>query len=128
MSSPDELFRLADQQEELGDTDGAMQSWRKLSSIAPRPEVFLRLAQLAWSLGDTAEAKRGFQQAIEADESSTLGYIALGSIALEAGENREAERLLSKAISYDEDATAYCLRGVSVFRRKGPYLFKTFPP
>jgi Tfp pilus assembly protein PilF len=114
MTAPDELFRLADRQEELGDTAGAMQSWRKLSSIAPRPEVFLRLAHLARSLGHAAEAKRGFQQAIEVDESSTLAYIGLGLIALEAGENREAERLLSKAIRYEEDPVAYCLRGVAL--------------
>ncbi len=98
------LRRLADQREDAGQIDEAIEAWRRLHLIrGPRADSCYRLGELLYLTGDASGARERYFMALEMDPALVEARASLGCVLLELGENELAIAALRGALEYDSD-------------------------
>jgi tetratricopeptide (TPR) repeat protein len=82
----EQIIELAQQQEDQGDFEGAIEWYRvHLSSHGPSAEIHFQLAELLYRTGDVTAARERYYAAIECDEDFVEARANLGCVLLETG-------------------------------------------
>jgi tetratricopeptide (TPR) repeat protein len=82
----EQIIEQAQQQEDLGDFEGAIEWYRvHLSSHGPSAEIHFQLAELLYRTGDVTAARERYYAAIECDEDFVEARANLGCVLLETG-------------------------------------------
>lgn len=98
------LRRAAEQHEDAGEIDEAIQVWRMfLLTGGPNGEISYRLGELLYLAGDVAAACERYYVALETDPSLVEVRGSLGCVLMELGETDLAISALQGALSYQEN-------------------------
>ncbi len=105
-AAPD-LFRLkrtAEQHEDAGDIEEAIQAWRMFLLVGgPHAEICYRLGELLYLAGDVEAARERYYVALETDPSLVEVRASLGCVLMELGETDLAIAALQGALSFEEN-------------------------
>src|SRR3989304_8786687 len=107
------LSRVATLQAKTGQIESAIESMKKLITVAPRPNpaIFL-LAEMYFNAGDYENSVKTFNQLIENEPGSIKVYLNRGIALANLKRLDEAEESISKGISLDPDnPTGYVYLG-----------------
>ncbi len=97
-------FELGNQLHELGDYQGALESYRKALEIEPDSSVILaNLGSICYKSGDFSSAKEAYQRALELDPCRADTTRNLGVTLTNMGDNEGAIEQLAKAAQLDPD-------------------------
>jgi tetratricopeptide (TPR) repeat protein len=104
---PDAFALIGDGQIELGDYDGALESYQKALDIRPDQSSYSRAAHLLWLTGDTARARSLMRMAISAGsiapENTAWCRARLALMFYYAGDIEEADRMVTEALRASPD-------------------------
>jgi len=101
-----------------GQPAGALQGFTKAGKLDPRLwQAKLFQGNLLAGQGKRQEAKKLWQEVIEARPDAALAYVSLGIMARDEGELQEAQRLLQEALKINPDLAEahYVLGGIALF-------------
>ena len=97
-------FELANQMHELGDYEGAAESYRKALKIEPNSAVILaNLGSIYHKLGDLCSAKESYQRALDLDPDRADTMRNLGVTMVCMGEPEQAIEHIAKAAELQPD-------------------------
>jgi len=87
LATPAEFIQLAIEQEDAGETDLAIQTYRSLAlAFGSTPDVCFRIAELLYQAGDLAGARERYFVAVEQDEAFVEARANLGCVLVESGQ------------------------------------------
>ena len=87
LATPAEFIQLAIEQEDAGEADLAIQTYRSQAlAFGSTPDVCFRIAELLYQIGDLAGARERYFMAVELDEAFVEARANLGCVLVESGE------------------------------------------
>jgi tetratricopeptide (TPR) repeat protein len=99
--SPEEMFAIAAELEDLGQLDAAAETYRAaMAAGGPTAEGCFRLAELLYQLGDLPAARERYYTAIELDEDYVEARANLGCVLAETGQSELAVAAFEGALRY----------------------------
>ncbi len=102
--SPDDLFAEAAEQEEEGNIDAAIDTYRAaMAAAGPTAEACFQLAELFYRLGDVSAARERYYMAIELDEDYVEARANLGCVLAETGRLELAVAAFQGALAFHGD-------------------------
>ncbi len=102
--TPDEFLALANEFEDAGEFESAMEVYRALSlAFGPNSDTCFRLAELLYQQLDLGGARERYYMAIELDESFVEARGSLGCILVELGEPELAYSAFQGALQHHAD-------------------------
>ena len=103
-SRPQQYVALADQFEDAGELDSAVQVYRAmLLAFGPSPESSFRIAELLYLLGDIPAARERYFLAVELDETYVEARASLGCVLAELGQPEMAVSAFRGALDFHAD-------------------------
>jgi tetratricopeptide (TPR) repeat protein len=103
-ATPEEMFALAADLEDIGEPDSAAETYRAaMAAGGPTPEGCFRLAELLYQRGDLAAARERYYMAIELDEDYVEARANLGCVLAETGEGELAVAAFEGALLYHDE-------------------------
>ena len=104
LTHPDQFVEMAEQQEEAGDLQEAIEVYRSMQlAFGPDADTCLRIGELLFRLGDLQAARERYFMAIELDDSMVESRAALGCVLNELGQIEFAISTLQGALEYHPD-------------------------
>ena len=87
LATPADFIQLAIEQEDAGETDLAIQTYRSLAlAFGTTADVCFRIAELLYQTGDLAGARERYFVAVEMDEAFVEARANLGCVLVESGQ------------------------------------------
>ncbi len=103
-SKPQEYIDLANQFEDEGEMDAAVEVYRAmLLAFGPTPETSFRIAELLYLLGDVSAARERYFLAVELDETYVEARASLGCVLAEMGQPAMAVSAFRGALEFHAD-------------------------
>ncbi len=94
------LIERAQKQEEGGELEAALRSYRQASKVDPRNiDTQLAIGDLLFELDQSEEAKMVFEKVIKVDPTNARPYLSLGTIFLLDAQKERAARALRKYLA-----------------------------
>jgi tetratricopeptide (TPR) repeat protein len=102
--TPDQLLESAQEHEELGQLDQAVELCRTALGLGgPRADACFQLAELLYRLGDVSAARERYYMAIELDEEFVEARANLGCVLAESGQLELAVAAFQGALALHPD-------------------------
>jgi tetratricopeptide (TPR) repeat protein len=108
-----ELTDEAEQLEEAGNLDSALEFWKAATERKSDPVILCQYGSLAMDLGKLAKAERAFLSAIDSEPDLPNSYNFLGLLYLEQGKFDLARDYLNKSLAIEESARTFTLLGTA---------------
>jgi chemotaxis protein methyltransferase CheR len=119
-AEPDALFTAAEQEQQSGRHEAALETLSRLLDRNPRHERALRLsARICADLGEYAASEEFCRRAMELDPLDAAVYQLLASIADERGDRRAAKELLKRVIYLAPGAVTAYLELAALYTSEG---------
>jgi tetratricopeptide (TPR) repeat protein len=104
LATPDDFVQLAIEQEDAGEPELAIQTYRSLAlAFGSTADVCFRIAELLYQQGDLAGARERYFVAIEMDESFVEARANLGCVLVESGDLEMAISAFAGALMHHSD-------------------------
>ncbi len=112
----EELIDKADQLEDAGSINEAMECWRTILKSSSDPVLLCRFGILAMEQGERAEAEQAFLSAIAKAPNLSIAYESLGLLKLEQNNLEAAQDYFKKSLQIKQSARTLTFLGSAQLR------------
>ena len=117
-SSAATRIKLGDQLKETGDLEGASIEYGAALQLEDSARTFIKMGDLAYSVGQVAQAANWYRQAIAKDPDCGAAHRQIGFLEMAAGDQTSAAASLRKALILDNTDAAAGTALVELWRRQ----------
>ncbi|MEX0820741.1 MAG: tetratricopeptide repeat protein [Rhodothermales bacterium] len=104
---PEARLRLGDIELQRGDVEAALKYYREEQSVEPSSDLFVKMGESFYRMGEADSARAAYEQAIALDSTNATAHMMYGQLLEETGQLEEALRHSQRALALEPNQSNY---------------------